>query len=66
MGRSFDRPAYMKEYLKNHTVDRRIRFGKETDAEMLAYIDQQPDGFSKYVRRLIREDMEKHKSNNVS
>ena len=59
MPEKFDKAAYDRGYMKQHTVKKEIRFGKETDAELLAWIEQQPEGFSRYVRRLIQEDMER-------
>lgn len=59
MPEKFDKAAYDRDYMKQHTVKKEIRFGKETDAELLAWIERQPEGFSRYVRRLIQEDMDR-------
>ncbi len=60
---AFDARAYMNQYMKEKIIYKRVNFtkGKPEDDEMLAWIDAQPEGTAPYIKRLIREDMERTK-----
>lgn len=60
----FDAAAYMREYIAEKVIYKRINFakGKPEDQELLDWIAAQPEGISPYIKRLIREDMERRKN----
>lgn len=49
------------KYNKEKTILKSIRFTKETESDLLEWLEDKP--FSTYVKRLIREDIEKHLPN---
>lgn len=53
--------AYNNDYNKKNTIIKPIRFNFNTEKAMLAYIENKNEKFSSYVKRLIKEDMEKEK-----
>ena len=60
MGRKFDRTAYMREYMKNKTAQRKVTFTHEEDEKLGKYLDHIGQGYSELVRNLILEDMHKN------
>ena len=54
---SFDQNRYIQEYVREKEKVKRVVFNKENDADLLEWAEEAPDGFSAYVKRLIREDM---------
>lgn len=57
----FDKSAYDQTYAKEHVVMKRVPFNRERDAALLSALDAQQEPFATYVKRLIREDMERRK-----
>lgn len=53
--------AYNNSYNKKNTIIKPIRFNFNTEKDMLTYIENKDEKFSSYVKRLIKEDMEKEK-----
>lgn len=56
----FNKGAYDKQYAKEHIKRKHIPFN-DTDPEdmrLLAWINRQPNA-TEYVKKLVREDMEK-------
>lgn len=47
-------------YLKAHTVQKCMRINRETEKGLLAWVESRDEPFATYVKRLIREDMERH------
>ena len=60
MGRKFDRTAYMREYMKNKTAQRKVTFTHEEDEKLGKYLDHIGQGYSEYIRNLIIQDMHKN------
>ena len=60
MGGKFDRTAYMREYMKNKTAQRKVTFTHEEDEKLGKYLDHIGQGYSELVRNLILEDMHKN------
>lgn len=54
--------GYMREYRKVKTTARKEVAFAETEKELLEWLTAQPEGFSPYIKRLIREDMERRKN----
>jgi hypothetical protein len=57
--------GYMREYRKNKRIARKeVSFAipNEADEELLEWLEAQPEGFATYIKRLIREDMERRKN----
>ena len=60
--KKFDKHAYDVAYLREHTTRKVILFnkGKPDDMKMLEWLNMQGERkFQEYVKRLIREDMNK-------
>lgn len=55
-----DKKAYNTEYNKTRTTLFTVRLNLNTDADILAWLDKQPNKQG-YVKALIRADMEKNK-----
>lgn len=51
---------YDVKYAKENLQQVRLSLNKETDADLIEWINQQPNKQG-YLKRLIREDMEKNK-----
>ena len=56
---SFDQSRYIQEYMKENVTVKKVVFNKRDEAELLEWANRSPGGFSAYVKRLIREDMNK-------
>ena len=54
----FDQNAYIVGYMKTHYKRLQILLHLEDDADIITWLDSQPDK-TKYLKRLIREDMKK-------
>ncbi|MEY8544340.1 hypothetical protein [Dubosiella newyorkensis] len=50
------------KYNKTHTILKGIRFNKNTEKEMIEWLENRQ--FSPYVKQLIQADMEAHKKQN--
>ena len=54
--------GYMRDYRKGKTqIRKEVSFTEGTEKELLDWLTEQSEGFSPYVKRLIRQDMEAHK-----
>ena len=60
----FDAAAYMREYITEKVIYKRVNFtrGKPEDQELLDWLAAQPEGISPYIKRIIREDMERRRN----
>lgn len=57
---NFDQSKYIVGYIHDHIKHIKVSLNKTKpdDMQMIAWIAQQPEGASGYIKRLIREDME--------
>lgn len=55
----FDQSRYVQNYIKDNVVMKKVGFNKQHDADILDWIEGVPESFATYVKRLIRQDMEK-------
>ena len=55
----FDQNKYVQQYMKENVTVKKVVFNKRDEQELLEWATASPDGFSAYVKRLIREDMAK-------
>ena len=55
----FDQNRYIQEFVRENEKIKKVVFNKGTDADLIEWAEQVTGGFSAYVKRLIREDMEK-------
>lgn len=60
MAKNFDKKEYMKEYIKNKTVQRKLGLSIEEDEKLGKYLDHIGQGYSELIRNLILEDMHKN------
>jgi hypothetical protein len=51
---------YDKQYNKNMTVSKLLKFNKKTDADIIIYVDKLDKPFSAFIKELIRKDMKNH------
>ena len=54
----FNQTAYIVGYMKTHYKRLQILLNLKEDADIIAWLDSQPDK-TKYLKRIIREDMGK-------
>lgn len=56
----FDPKVYGKQYQQSFIVYRKINFNRQNsaDMEMMNWIDEQEEGTSNYLKRLVRSDMD--------
>ena len=56
----FDQSKYVQQYMKDNIKQVKVSLNKNKpdDMQMIAWIAQQQEGASGYIKRLIREDME--------
>ena len=61
----FDQKEYIKEYIKDNIVYKRINFnrGDSDDMAMVAWLESRDEKISNYLKRLISEDMKKSQNN---
>lgn len=59
-GTKTDRKEYMRDFIKNKTVQRKIAFSTEDNEIIGRYCDHIGQGFSEMVRNLILADMNKN------
>lgn len=60
MAKNFNKKEYMKEYIKNKTVQRKLGLSIEEDEKLGKYLDHIGQGYSELVRNLILENMHKN------
>lgn len=60
----FDEYQYQQDYIKSNLKFKNCTFNlrKPEDVAILEWIDSQPEGATRYIKRLIKEDYERHKS----
>ena len=56
---NFDQGKYVQQYMKENVTVKKVVFNKRDEAELLDWANRSTVGFSAYVKRLIREDMNK-------
>ena len=58
---TFDQNKYVGQFIHDNIKYRQMNFnmGKPEEAAMHAWIGEQPEGSSNYLKRLVREDMAK-------
>lgn len=56
---NFDQDRYVREYQKQFRITKLLTFNRknEDDMKMLQWIEGQAESFVQYVKRLIRQDM---------
>ena len=61
----FDQLEYIKQYNRENIRYRRAQFNmqKPEDVQIMKWIDEQPEGTSAYIRKLIMQDMAERKQN---
>lgn len=61
----FDQLEYIKQYNRENIRYRRAQFNmqKPEDVQIMEWIDEQPEGTSAYIRKLIVQDMAERKQN---
>ena len=52
---TFDQNKYVQQFMKDKVTVKKVTFNKETDADLLAWLDGRK--FSTYIKDLIRRDM---------
>ena len=60
---TFDQRKYVREYLQENIIYRKINFNAKKPEDMVIkeWLDaQKEEGISNYLKRLIRADMEAH------
>ena len=55
----FDQNRYIQQFVKENEKIKKVVFNRTTDADLIEWAENAPEGFSAYVKRLIREDMAK-------
>ena len=60
-----NKKAYDAQYIKKYFKQKTIPFNTkvESDIALLDWVKEQPEGGNQYIKRLIREDMERRKGN---
>lgn len=57
----FDMKAYIRGYQREYIVYKKLNLNakNEDDMKMAKWLESQPEGTSNYLKRLVREDMNK-------
>lgn len=50
---------YNKEYVKNKTISKVIRFSIDKDSDIIEYLKNNDKQFTNYIKELIRNDIKK-------
>lgn len=56
---AFDKKKYTIDYIKNNTRQFMIKVSRIYEQDMIDFLEAK-ENVNEYVKRLIREDMEKH------
>lgn len=66
-GRTQHQIEYMKDYNNRHVKWRKVSFNDKTPDDMILmnWIDSQEESTSAYIKRLVREDMERRSKDPV-
>ena len=61
MAEKFNQAEYIKEYQRENRITKKVTFNRKNpdDMVMVEWLDNRPEGIVQYLKRLIREDMEK-------
>ena len=59
---NYNDAEYKKTYQREHIVFRKMNFNtsNEDDIKLIQWIEQQPEGTSPYLKKLVQKDMEAH------
>ena len=52
---------YQSEYVKNYVIQKMVKFNVKTEPELVEWIGSLEFPFQTYIKRLIRDDMNKKK-----
>ncbi len=60
----FDQAEYNKEYIRTFIKYRKMNLNtqNQTDMQIMEWLDQQPEGVSAYLKRIVLEDMRNNKA----
>lgn len=61
---TFDQTVYVKSYVKENIITKKVFFNRKIDQDMLEWIKDR--NFSGYIKMLIRQDMEERPDRNGS
>lgn len=62
MSENFDQRAYIAGYQKENLERHSLNLNRVTEADLIEWVKSREEPFAAYVKRLIREDMEKGKA----
>lgn len=56
----FDQNKYIQQYISENRTTKNLTFNKRNaeDMEMLEWLNSREEGFNKYIKNLIRKDMQ--------
>ena len=59
---TFDKKTYDQEYQKANVTTKRLPFNKNNpdDVALLSWAENQHENFTQYIKRLIRQDKDRH------
>ena len=57
----FDQGKYIRQYISENRTTKNLTFNKKNadDMAMLEWLNSREEGFNKYIKNLIRKDMQK-------
>lgn len=57
----FDQAEYVKRYHREKVIGKKVTFNRNNpdDMVLLQWLESQPEGMVSYMKRLIREDMDR-------
>lgn len=58
----FNQAEYIKQYQREQRIEKKVTFNRNNPQDMilLEWLMSQPEGMVKYIKSLIRSDMESH------
>ena len=64
MEKAFDQARYINEYHRQNIKYRKMNLNvtKPEDTAMLEWIDEQPEGASNYLKKLVEKDMKENRN----
>ena len=62
MPEKFNQAEYVKRYQREQRIEKKVTFNRNNHEDMilLEWLMSQPEGMVKYIKSLIRSDMETH------
>ena len=62
MQEKFNQAEYIKQYQREQRIEKKVTFNRNNpeDMKLLEWLTSRPEGMVKYIKRLIRSDMESH------